>query len=170
MFRWFEAGPQGVEADGDPRQLVEVGAGEAAEDGSTAGGEPEADDPAVVCVGGAAHETGGPGPVDELHDAVMPQEKRVGGVPDGRPPPIGMAAHGKQQLVLGPGQAGRLGLLLAPSLEPAEPCAKREQPLVITIRYRAAGHGSIVSRQIVSPSDHWSEGRPYLSRIDRGTM
>jgi hypothetical protein len=42
-------------------------------------------------------------------------------------------ADGQQQLVLGRGDPGRLGLLPAPGQEPSKPGAEGEQPFVVVL-------------------------------------
>jgi hypothetical protein len=57
-----------------------------------------------------------------------------------------MPPHSEKELVLGGGQASRLGLLLAPTLEPAEPRAQRKQPGVHIVCQLHSYHDSIVTR------------------------
>ena len=99
-----------------------------------AGSEVQPDDPVVVAVLNPADEPGGLRSVDQPDRAVMAQEQVLGHVADRRTAPIGMTSNGEQQLMLGRRDAGRLGLLLAPAQEAAEPGAELEQPPVVGIR------------------------------------
>jgi hypothetical protein len=56
-----------------------------------------------------------------------------------------MATHGQQQLVLGRGDPGRLGLLAAPVEEPAQAGTEGEQALVLLLVQSCHG------RTIVEP-------------------
>ena len=47
-----------------------------------------------------------------------------------------MAPDREQQLVLGTGQADRLGLILTPVLEPSQAITERQQPLEVVIPQR----------------------------------
>jgi hypothetical protein len=99
-----------------------------------AGSELQPNDPVVVAVLKPADEPSALRPVDQADRAVMAQEQVLGHVADRRAAPIGMTSNGEQQLVLGRRDAGRLGLLLAPAQEAAEPGTELEQPPVVGIR------------------------------------
>ena len=57
----------------------------------------------------------------------------AGDLADGGAAGVVMPADGQQQLVLGRGDPGRLGLLPAPGQEPSQPGAEGEQPLVVVV-------------------------------------
>jgi hypothetical protein len=73
------------------------------------------------------------GPIDQTDGAVVPEVEVIRDLPDGRTPPILMAPHGEKQLVLGRGQPGRLGLLLAPVEEAPQTGAQAEQPPIVLV-------------------------------------
>ena len=50
-----------------------------------------------------------------------------------RPAAIGVAAHGEQELMLGPRQSGGVGLFLAPSFEAAQPVPEAQQSCVVGV-------------------------------------
>lgn len=84
----------------------------------------------VVGLAAAGNQAGGLGPVDQLDSAVVAKEQVVGRLADGRTRRIAVTPYGQQQLVLGGGQPGGLGLLGAPVLESTKAGTEREEPLV----------------------------------------
>lgn len=71
----------------------------------------------------AAHQARALRAVDEAHDAVVAQHKRLGELADRRPMLCAAAAYREQELMLGWGEAVRVGLFLAPVQEAAQACA-----------------------------------------------
>jgi hypothetical protein len=106
--------------------------------------ESQADDSLIVVVVGSLHQPCSDGAVDELDDAVVAQEEVVGHLADRRRRSV--AADGKEQLVLGTGEAHGLGLLLAPALEAAQPVAERQQTLEVLVVKGPASLSHIGSR------------------------
>jgi hypothetical protein len=127
-----EVGPERVEPGPEPGELLEVGAGEGLDPSLADWGEQQPHDPLVVVVVHALDEPGGDGAVHELDDAVMAQEQVVGDLADRRRA-AAVAADCEEQLVLGRRQSDLLGLVLAPSLEAAQPVAEREQALEVLV-------------------------------------
>jgi nucleotide-binding universal stress UspA family protein len=103
------------------------------------GGEVEADDALVVAVRDALDQTGGDGPVDELDGAVVSQQQVAGDVTDRRWRAV--TPDGEEQLVLRAGEPDRVGPLLAPALERAQPVPEREEASVVAVT--EAGEGRI---------------------------
>lgn len=109
------------EVEREAFELLDVEGGERLESLRTHSGEREADDPVIVVVPDADHETGLDGAVDETDRAVVAEQEVVRHLADGRPSRVTVAADREQQLVLGRCEAGRLRLLLAPALESSQP-------------------------------------------------
>src|SRR3954452_6662905 len=86
---------------------------------------------AVAVVLRPVDEPGRLGAVDELHGAVVSKEQVLRDLADGRPAPAVVALYRQEQLVLRGGQAGRLGLLLAPPVEPAQRRTEGQQGRVV---------------------------------------
>ncbi|MDQ1372990.1 MAG: hypothetical protein QOJ09_328 [Actinomycetota bacterium] len=95
------------------------------------GRESQADDPLVALVGDPVDEAGGRRSVDELDGTVVAQEQMGGNVSDRRLAPV--AADGKEELMLGRGEAGGLGLVLAPMQEATQSVAEPQQPLKVAV-------------------------------------
>lgn len=91
--------------------------GELLEGGGALLGQGQPDDPPVIGVFLADDQPDGLGP---LNGTVMAKQQIPGHVADGRPARVVMPPHREQQLVLGGGKAGRLGLRLAPVQKPAQ--------------------------------------------------
>jgi hypothetical protein len=103
----IHAGDQLIQDRGQRVQLHQVGRSEIVQDALAAGGEPDADKPAVVGIGDPPHEAGCRGTVDKLDRAVMPQQEVGGEVPDGRRLAARMALDRDQELMLDMSQPGR---------------------------------------------------------------
>ena len=110
-----------------------MGGREPFEHTATPGREVEAHDPAVVAVGLAADEASAFGSVHQLDGGVVADEEVLGDVPDRRRLRAGVAADGQEELVLLAGEAGLLGLLLAPAEELAQRRAEGEQVAVLVV-------------------------------------
>lgn len=82
-----------------------------------AGREPETDDTMVLGVLGALEQPGRDGAVDQADGAVVPEEQVIGDVSDGRSGRVVMTSDREQELMLGGGEAGGAGVLLAPAQE-----------------------------------------------------
>jgi CBS domain-containing protein len=140
------AGPAGpgyqvVERPGQLAQLGQVRLGQLGDEPVSGLGELHPDHPRVLDVGAAPDEPGHRGAVDQLDRAVVAQQQVVGEVADGRRGVTGMPFDGDQQLMLDVGQADRLGLFLAPVLEPAQVHPEREEVLeVLAIGLRQIDH------------------------------
>ena len=88
-------------------------------------------DAVIGGVGLAAHEPRSLSSVEELDRGVMAEQEMVGEVADG-----GIAVvppDGEQQLVLGRGEAGGLGLLLAPVEEPPQAVSEPQEASVLRV-------------------------------------
>ena len=134
--RWIpersgQAGPERLDLWGQAGELLEVGGGERGQAGGTGCREADVHDTVIAGVRLPADETRSLGAVDELDGGVVPREEVAGQVPDGGV--AGMAADGQEQLVLGRGEAGGPGLLLAPVQEPAQPVAEAEELRVLGV-------------------------------------
>ena len=112
--------PHGRRQVGD---LLQVGLGESVELRAPGRREGDPYDALARGVGTSLDEPILDRAVDQPHRAVVTQDEVVGDVADRRTGRIGMAPDREQQLVLGAGQAGRLGLLLAPAQEAPQPGA-----------------------------------------------
>ena len=106
-------------------QLGEMGCREFGEAALTLRSEAHPNDPVVVGIGGAPHQPGALGTIDELDCAVMLEQQVCGDVPDRRIAAV--PADRQQQLVLGGRQAGGPGLFLRPPHEPAQPVPESQQ-------------------------------------------
>ncbi len=71
----------------------------------------------VIGVSSSGDETRLLGPVHEPDRTVVAQQQVVGHLAHGRPAPVGVSMDGEEQLVLGRGEPGFLGLLVAPAQE-----------------------------------------------------
>jgi hypothetical protein len=116
---WIKVFPGAGEVGSEAFELFKVERRERFELHGPYRGEAEADDPLVVLVAGAGHQSSLLGPVDEADGAVVAEKQVVGGLADGRASRVGVAANGEQQLVLGGREPSLSGLLLAPALEAA---------------------------------------------------
>lgn len=81
----------------------------------------------------ACHEAGALCAVNEAHNAVVAQHKRLGELADRRPVLCAAAAYREQKLMLGRGQAVRVCLFLAPVQEATQICAQVQELLVLRI-------------------------------------
>jgi hypothetical protein len=131
--------PEGVHGGSEVTELLEMLLAEAFELLCAAGGEPEADDAVVLGVLGALEQPGRDGPVDEADGAVMPEEQVVGDVSDGRSGRVVMTSDREQELMLGGGEASRVGVLLAPAQEAPQIRAQLQQTAVVLVG-RAGRH------------------------------
>jgi hypothetical protein len=87
--------------------------------------------------------------VDEPDCAVVPQQQRIGKVPDRGPFGVRMASNRKQQLVLRRRDSDGLRLLLAPPKKLAQPGSEiEESSVVITVWFVTFGHSDIVLRYV----------------------
>jgi hypothetical protein len=96
----------------------------------------------VVGIGYSFDEPGRCSAVDELDDAVVAQQQVTGDFPDRRR--RALTADREQELVLGPGEPDRLGLILAPPLEPSQAVAKGEQSGEVCVADRLGSTSHIV--------------------------
>src|SRR5215831_12503348 len=128
---WLRPGDQLVQDRGQAVQLDQVSRSQFVQDSLAPVGQPDPDEPAVAGVGGSLHKAGQLRAVDQLDRAVMPQQEVAREVSDGRRRAAGMALDRDQQLMLDMGQPGLSGLVLAPSFEPAQAAAERQQVLEI---------------------------------------
>jgi len=109
--------PEGVHGGSEVTELFEMLLAEGFELGGAAGREPETDDTVVLGVLGALEQPGRDGAVDEADGAVMSEEQVIGDVSDGRSGRVVMTSDREQELMLGGGEAGGAGVLLAPAQE-----------------------------------------------------
>ena len=84
-------------------------------------GGTEPDHPMVVGIRDPPDESRLLGPVDEADHAVVPEQQRLGDLPDRGSTPIDVPTDGQQQLVLRRTQTQSRRLLLTPVQEPPEP-------------------------------------------------
>jgi len=110
-----------------------VGGGQALEDTAAAGREVEAHDAPVVLIGLAAHEASCLGTIGQLDGGVVAKQQVLCDVPDRGRQGARVAADGQQELVLLGGQAGQLGLLLAPAQELAQSGPEGQQLAVLGV-------------------------------------
>ncbi len=82
------------------------------------------------------------GAIDEADGTVVPEQERGSNVADGRPSPIGRAAHCEQELMLRSGDPKGLSLFLAPTEEAAQLRPERQEPLIVRVREVVNRHGS----------------------------
>ena len=114
-------------------QLVPVQGRELLEGGGALLGQGQPDDPPVIGVFLADDQPGGLGPLGQLDGTVVAKQQIAGHVADSWPARVVMPPHREQQLVLGGGKPGRLGLRLAPVQKPAQARTQDQQPPVIGI-------------------------------------
>jgi hypothetical protein len=142
---FLERPPEGVHGRSELAQLLEVLLAEAFELLGAVGSEPETDDAVVLGVLAALDQPGGHGAVDEADRTVMSQQQVVGDVSDGRSGRVVMTADREQELMLGGGEAGGVGVLLAPAQKPPQIRAQLQQPAVVLVG-RAGRHCGTFSR------------------------
>jgi len=99
----------------------------------TGPGEAEADDPMVFGIAASHHETGRVSAVDELDRAVVSKQQVVRNFTDSRTALVVVTADRQQQLMLSRGEARRARLLLAPTLETAQPGSQPQEAPVVLI-------------------------------------
>jgi len=138
-----ESLPQWFEVRAEAGELLEMCVGQCDELLLAAGRQAQAHEPVVVAIGDTFDEPGAFGAVDQLDDAVMPEQEMCGDLADGWR--ITVAADGEEQLVLRAGDADPVGLVLAPAEEPAQPVAKRQEALEVRVgqSFGTSGHGNI---------------------------
>ncbi len=107
--------------------------GELAEAAPAPLGEGDAHHAVVLGILAPPDEVGGFGPVDELDDTVVAQEKLGGEVAHGRVAGLRAPAHRQEELVLGGGDAGLGGAFLGPAEIPAQAGAEGEQALIVHV-------------------------------------
>lgn len=99
-------------------------------------GEPHANDPPVVAVDVPLHDACRFGAIDQLDDAVVPQQQVAGDVRHAGGPAV--PANGEEHLVLRRRDAGPARLVVAPPEEPTEAVAELEEPFEVGIVERSA--------------------------------
>jgi hypothetical protein len=121
-----------------------VGSGQGLDPPRAQVGELESHDSLVMLVIDALHQSSADGAVDELDDAVVPEQEVLGDFPDRRR--RAMPADREQELVLGAGEPDGLGLRFAPVLEPAQPVAEIQQPAEVLVTKLRGSPSHIGSR------------------------
>jgi len=141
----FQTIPQRLIDRREPRQLGEVGTGEAPQDGIAVWGGAQPDQPSIDGIGDPAYQTCGHRTIDELDHAVMAKHQVLRKVAHGGSPAVRVGSHREEELVLRTREPSGLGLLLAPPLEAPETCPEPQQPFVLIVG-DGSGHLLIVTR------------------------
>jgi chloride channel protein, CIC family len=148
----LEAVEQGPHVGGEPGQLLDVEARQAPQRPRAGVGEGHPHDAAVGGILDPAHQPGLVGPVDQAHGGVVAQVEVVGQLTDGRSPGVDVAPDGEEKLVLGGGQPGGPGLLLAPVEEGPEPGPQVEERAVVSLVEMPPWHDNISLRYFLGMS------------------
>jgi hypothetical protein len=138
--RLLRGRPRGRHRGRQVGELLEVLLAERLDLPRPAIGQAQAHDGEVFGVLAARDQPGLLGAIDKPHRAVVAQHEVAGHVADGRPAWVVVAAYREQQLVLGGGQAGGLGVLLAPAQEAAQAGAQLQQAPVVLVGGRRCAH------------------------------
>ncbi len=114
-------------------QLLEMTRAQCLEPRAAVAAEGDPHDPLIRRIGTPLHEPRGLGAIDELDDAVVPQEEQLRELSHRRGLVTGRAPDREQELVLRGREARRRRLLLAPAQEPPQLPAELEQPRVVAV-------------------------------------
>lgn len=108
-----------------------MGGGEQFDAAGALGGQLQPNDTLIGIVVDPLDQSAVDGPVHQLDDAVVAEQEVVSSVADGWRPAV--PSDGEQQLVLRGRETGRLGPVLAPSLEAAQTVAEVEEAAVVVV-------------------------------------
>jgi H+/Cl- antiporter ClcA len=114
-------------------ELGQVMSRQAGEVPCARGGESKPHDALIIGVAYSIDVSGVDGPIDQSHRAVVPDQQRLGHIPNCRAHRRAMPPDRQQELMLRRREPLRFGLLLAPPQEPTQRGTEMEEPAVVAI-------------------------------------